>query len=230
MRGRRITFVFFETVVRIVRCGTVHLAIANHLRDDRRCADRCDPIIAANDRNCRHRKTRRDVAIDVNDIRLQRKVGDGALHCEQCRAQDIYRIDLIDLRAADADSQRLRLDISASSARRAAVNFLESRKPPIGRAGSRITAAAMTGPARGPRPTSSTPARIRIGIGWSSNKSISDRSSITPRSRHVPLAPRRSVESGRRGNQVRCAPLRPRSSSAINARARRSGCASCCNS
>ncbi len=38
------------------------------------------------------------------------------------------------------------------------VSCLESRRPAMGRRGSRITAAATTGPARGPRPASSTPA------------------------------------------------------------------------
>ena len=39
-----------------------------------------------------------------------------------------------------------------------ACSCLESRRPRIGRFGSRITAAATTGPASGPRPASSTPA------------------------------------------------------------------------
>ena len=45
----------------------------------------------------------------------------------------------------------------ASRSRRAAESFFESARPTIGRAGSRITAAATTGPASGPRPASSTP-------------------------------------------------------------------------
>ena len=48
--------------------------------------------------------------------------------------------------------------ISASSAARAAaVSALESFRPTGIRRGSRITAAAVTGPAQGPRPASSTP-------------------------------------------------------------------------
>ena len=39
-----------------------------------------------------------------------------------------------------------------------AVNFLESAKPLMGLRSSKMTAAATTGPARGPRPASSTPA------------------------------------------------------------------------
>ena len=42
--------------------------------------------------------------------------------------------------------------------RRLAVNFFESQRLSIGLFGSKITAAATTGPASGPLPTSSTPA------------------------------------------------------------------------
>src|SRR5688572_21638526 len=47
----------------------------------------------------------------------------------------------------------------ASSARSSGSTTLESRMPRMRRRGSRITAAATTGPASGPRPASSTPAR-----------------------------------------------------------------------
>src|ERR1700722_2979022 len=46
----------------------------------------------------------------------------------------------------------------ASSSRRSARSSFESRKPRMRYDGSRITAAATTGPKRDPRPTSSTPA------------------------------------------------------------------------
>src|SRR5208283_432014 len=47
---------------------------------------------------------------------------------------------------------------SASCSRRSAGISFESRKPRMRHAGSRITAAATTGPNNDPRPTSSTPA------------------------------------------------------------------------
>src|SRR5450759_1484438 len=49
---------------------------------------------------------------------------------------------------------------SASSSRRSAGSSLESRSPRMRCAGSRITAAATTGPNSDPRPTSSTPATL----------------------------------------------------------------------
>ena len=56
----------------------------------------------------------------------------------------------------------------ARASRFFAVNFFESASPSIGRSGSRITAAAQTGPASGPRPASSTPA-VRRGVSASSS-------------------------------------------------------------
>ena len=56
-----------------------------------------------------------------------------------------------------AQSQRA-MTSSAKAARRRAVSFLESFRPSGMQLTSRITAAAVTGPASGPRPTSSTPA------------------------------------------------------------------------
>ncbi len=50
---------------------------------------------------------------------------------------------------------------SARISRRSANNSLESRSPRMRYAGSRITAAATTGPNSEPRPTSSTPATKR---------------------------------------------------------------------
>ena len=54
-------------------------------------------------------------------------------------------------------SARLRM-MGASRARSAGVRTFESARPRMRRRGSRITAAATTGPASGPRPASSTPA------------------------------------------------------------------------
>jgi hypothetical protein len=54
--------------------------------------------------------------------------------------------------------------MGASSSRRASVSFLESRRPSIGRFGSRMTAAANTGPASGPRPASSTPQTMSSSV------------------------------------------------------------------
>ena len=65
--------------------------------------------------------------------------------------------------AQPSPQARLRARIAvASTSRRAGESTLESASPAIGRDGSRITAAATTGPASGRRPASSTPA-IRPG-------------------------------------------------------------------
>src|SRR5690554_4285291 len=61
---------------------------------------------------------------------------------------------------------------TANASRRAALRRLESFRPSIGLVSSRITAAANTGPARGPRPASSTPAHNTVGIGIPSNRLV----------------------------------------------------------
>ena len=65
--------------------------------------------------------------------------------------------------------QRSRI-LPESSSRTSAHSALESAMPRMGRRRSRITAAATTGPASGPRPASSTPAvkprRRRSSVAW----------------------------------------------------------------
>src|ERR1035437_80551 len=60
--------------------------------------------------------------------------------------------------AATAQAMQCSRIRSASSSRRSGGSSLESRRPRMRCAGSRITAAATTGPNSDPRPTSSTPA------------------------------------------------------------------------
>ncbi len=57
MRSGGVAFVSLETVVRIMRGRPIHLPIANDLCNDRCRADRRNTIVAADDRNRRHRKT-----------------------------------------------------------------------------------------------------------------------------------------------------------------------------
>ena len=74
-------------------------------------------------------------------------------------AESMFRASISARSDQATDQHSASLLITASSAsRRVAESFLESRRPAIGRSGCRITAAAMTGPANGPRPASSTPA------------------------------------------------------------------------
>ena len=53
---------------------------------------------------------------------------------------------------------------SKSCSRRVALSFLESASPLMGCRSSKMTAAANTGPASGPRPASSTPASKQAGV------------------------------------------------------------------
>ena len=95
------------------------------------------------------------------------------------------------LRVSISATEAAAMEISAPAARRAAnsstrvaaLSFLESSMPvrsARGRRAGRITAAASTGPASGPRPTSSTPATtppirrscLKWGIAQSSKEGL----------------------------------------------------------
>ena len=75
-----------------------------------------------------------------------------APHGEQGRLQDVERVDLLDAALATANANARSRICPASSSRRSGVSSFESASPRICRPGSRITAAANTGPAadRGP--------------------------------------------------------------------------------
>src|SRR6476661_7487157 len=79
--------------------------------------------------------------------------------------------------AAPTATERARSVIRAASfSRSAAVSFLESSTPRMARAsGGMTTAQATTGPARGPRPTSSTPAMRGPREARSSRSSVLQR-------------------------------------------------------
>src|SRR6266581_929001 len=68
------------------------------------------------------------------------------------------------LAKATAQAVARSLILSARISRRSGGSTLESASPRTCRSGSRITAAAYTGPASGPRPASSTPQTTTLGI------------------------------------------------------------------
>ena len=103
-----------------------------------------------------HARPAGTVAVD------QRQVGRAgspatARHRQVRGAQDVELVDLGDAGMGDRDHGRAP-DRRVRASRRFAVTCLESFSPSGMRTGSRITAAAVTGPASGPRPTSSIPA------------------------------------------------------------------------
>ncbi len=70
------------------------------------------------------------------------------------------------LAAAMAQLRAWDLISGARASRLFSLRVLESASPAIGCLGSSMTAAAMTGPAHGPRPASSTPAISRWSLGF----------------------------------------------------------------
>jgi hypothetical protein len=89
---------------------------------------------------------------------LSRSPMHGTAHGQQRGLQDVELVDFFHAGLGNAAAQALARISSYSFSRRAAVSFLESARPAIGCRSSRMTAAATTGPASGPRPASSTPA------------------------------------------------------------------------
>ncbi len=117
-----------------------------HARDHPTAAADCRPPAAAAGAAC-HREHR-------------------AAHRQKRRMQDVERVDLRRIRPADAETQRPPTDQRARAGRaRPRTSTFESAMPAIGLPGRRITAAATTGPASGPRPASSTPATRHVTRG-----------------------------------------------------------------
>ena len=81
-----------------------------------------------------------------------------ARHGQMRRLADVDEVDLVDTGFADADGDRALHDVRIELLARLGVSCLESSRPLGMRLRSRMTAAATTGPASGPRPASSTPA------------------------------------------------------------------------
>ena len=110
----------------------------------------------------RNAQRRNAVAVDQHPGRTQAQALDRAAHRQHRRVQDVEPVDLLDAGLGDAAGQRLGADLVEEPLAPACGQRLESPRPSIGCSSSRMTAAATTGPASGPRPASSTPA-IRPG-------------------------------------------------------------------
>jgi hypothetical protein len=98
-----------------------------------------------------------EISVDQQKQGLGVQVGHGRGHGQAGGLQDVDAVDLTGIHHPDPDGPG-----SAGSREEpftlAGVNCLESLTPPAAKSAGRITAAATTGPASGPRPASSTPA------------------------------------------------------------------------
>ena len=112
--------------------------------------------VASDDRAAWERQPRHLGAVDqcVLGNYLQRI--DRSAHREQSRLQDVDRVDFIDARFGHRPGDRALAD-ALGSARAGQASDLRIAQAVDSRLGSRITAAATTGPASGPRPASSMP-------------------------------------------------------------------------
>ena len=157
VQRRRIALVLVEAVLRVLGVQAHQLGVARGLGQDRGGRNRVALVVAFDD------------GVGAHVISGQRLPSIRASVGTVCSASTARRI------ASMVACRMLRVSISshehsaiaqasaysricgASSSRRASVSFFELRRPSIGRFGSRMTAAANTGPASGPRPASSTP-------------------------------------------------------------------------
>ena len=178
--GRAVALVRSEAVVRIERVQTDHHLIARDFGEYRGCTDADPQGIAIDDRlkgavaaaarqrkdsDC-HRTARGAGQIAIRQCAAHREVG---------RLQDVERVDLLDVRPGHRPRERIAPDLDRELLALLGLETFESRIPRTRRLGSRITAAATTGPASGPRPASSTPA-TRPGAA---SGSASDRARIS---------------------------------------------------
>ena len=151
-----------------------------HLGQDRRGRDRLHLGIALDDGLGRHRQHRQPVAVDQHLGRLQAQALDRAAH-----RQHAWPAGCSARRSPRRWPRRCSSTAPWRGSRRtgaracAALSAFESARPLIGCRSSRITAAATTGPASGPRPASSTPATrpgaSKLRPSCSARKNLRDR-------------------------------------------------------
>ena len=160
MLARAIALVALEAVPGERGALRDHDSVARHFGDDRGRRNRQTLGIALDHGARGNRQAWRTISID------QRKARALAIGCENVPRrlshrphgciENILTVDPLDISNANTDPAR-RHDGCINSFALVGVERLQSAIPPGIRAGSRMTAAATTGPAQGPRPASSIP-------------------------------------------------------------------------
>ena len=150
---RSIALVARESVLGIAAIHLDHLPVPGHLGENRRGADRRDGGVASHHRPHRTGHVRATIPVHEDQIRRRVEPGDRFAHRLHRGLEDVDRIDDVDVGPRDRIACRPLPDLDLQrSARCCAERRLESPRPTIRTAGSRITAAATTGPASGPAP------------------------------------------------------------------------------
>ena len=158
MLRHAIAHMALEAVARMRGADLRHQAVARHLGDDRGRGDRRDQRVAADHRLAIAGHVDAIAAVDEDEMRADRKRGDRARQRPERGLQDIVAVDARGRAEGDGDLARWRRLCRRALRALRASSFLELLRPRGMRLGSRITAAATTGPASGPRPASSQPA------------------------------------------------------------------------
>ena len=163
MLGRGVTLVATKSVLRVESVDFFHDSVAGDLGDDAGRRNRKAEFVAVNNGSVR--------GGEVGHATPSIKTCSGdegkaliAWHIARCVAWRILILSMVTTSCTDtAQCTCVALAICMnSSARNSGVSFLESFRPPKRRCSRKMTAAATTGPARGPRPASSIPAMRRM--------------------------------------------------------------------
>ena len=165
----------------------VHEPVARDLRDDRRARDRVAPGVAPDDGRVHAAEQADRLAVDEHVVRGVAEAGghpgQGTPHRQRRGVVDVQPVDLARALAAPTPTASARARMRpARRTRTSGASRFESSTPAMARRpGGMTTAHATTGPASGPRPTSSTPATsgpcaVRTARSIHSIASATDRS------------------------------------------------------
>jgi hypothetical protein len=140
-----VAFVLVEAVLRILRVQRHQRGVARGLGEDGGGRNGFDLVVAADDGDALDLHHRAAVAVDQGQRRHGAQRFHRAAHGQHRGLQDVELVDFFFRRFGDRPGQRVLLDQRRQHVALGFVEFFESRRPSIGRAGSRMTAAATPG-------------------------------------------------------------------------------------
>ena len=158
MLGHAIAHMALEAVAGMRGADLLHQPVARDLGDDRGRGDRRHERVAADHGLAIARHIDAVAAVDEDELRADRKRRDRARQRPEARPAGYCRGRCAPASRRRPRPRRSRRCVDKVFRARPRSSFLESLRPRGMRSGSRMTAAATTGPASGPRPASSQPA------------------------------------------------------------------------
>ena len=206
--ARRIAHVLREAVARVARVELAHARVTVHLGDDRGRRDRA-VVRVAPDRCVRRRDLGHRVRVDQHVVGRSASADARRVACHEAARSTLMRSTSSSESSATRHGQRLAADLGVEALALArAVSCFESSRPGSCTRAGRTTAAATSGPAIGPTPTSSTPATkaqpVRSSARRSGNRRETRRDSAArARRRSMRAASSCAPRRGRRAASMR---------------------------